>query len=77
MNDVLIAKVEALDEKLDLIYEQTLKTNGRVTVTEGKVEALELKAAGEEGGKKALKPLWLFVTSVLTAVVTAFAVKNT
>lgn len=38
-----------IDEKLDLIHQQTVKTNGRVSTLEGKVESLEITRAENKG----------------------------
>jgi hypothetical protein len=66
---VLYARFDAMDEKLDRIYEQTLKTNGRVTGHDGKISEIEIELAETRGSTKVSGAFWGVAGSLAVAVI--------
>jgi hypothetical protein len=73
---VLYTRFDAMDEKLDRIYEQTLKTNGRVSGHDTKISAIEIELAETRGGNKSRIPIVAAALGVIGAIVSSLFISS-
>jgi hypothetical protein len=66
---VLYARFDAMDEKLDRIYEQTLKTNGRVTGHDNEISVMKIELAENRGKAKISGAFWGVAGSAFVGII--------
>ena len=65
----IFERLGGIDSKLDNIFEQTKKTNGRVTALETWQEEVKVKVAYQKGYSKGRITIIVLLSSVLGAVI--------
>jgi hypothetical protein len=73
-DEAILEAINSLRELGQRTYEQTVKTNGRVTKVEQEVEILKIINAGEEGKRTAMRPFFTVVMSVIGSILAAIGI---
>lgn len=65
----IFERLGGIDQKLEMVYQQTLKTNGRVTKLEQRLDGVDVKMATADGTRKGIKISKDFIIALLSIAI--------